>query len=191
MSTVRVESIKIALDRADALIDYNIHNDFHKQHEFRQKTILADKSLTKDEKTEAIGRLNRLYDRRKLIYNSGTKKNCENCRLKCLATLFCELCVRNYLKSNFSNWTSKNDDIDNLIQKCKWKPYNNLKDVEFLTRGGCSEIYTAVWVDGMYTGWDSKKQQLKRLGAHRVVLKKLGNIENASQNWFEEACNLK
>jgi hypothetical protein len=28
--------------------------------------------------------------------------------------LYCEFCVRNYLKVNFLNWTSKNNDIDNL-----------------------------------------------------------------------------
>ena len=54
MSTVRVESIIIAFNRSVASTDYNIHNDFHKVHEFKQKIILADKSLTKDEKTEAI-----------------------------------------------------------------------------------------------------------------------------------------
>jgi hypothetical protein len=49
----------------------------------------------------------------------------------------------NYLKENFSNWTSGNDDIDNLIQKCQmeslmprrvveWIPYNNLKYINYL-----------------------------------------------------------
>ena len=54
------------------------------------------------------------YDRNKIIFNSGTKRICENCNQECLATLYCEYCVRNYLKENFSNWTSGNDDIDNL-----------------------------------------------------------------------------
>jgi len=40
---------------------------------------------------------------------------------ECLATTYCEICVQNYLKANFSNWTSGNDDIDNLIQKCQEK----------------------------------------------------------------------
>jgi hypothetical protein len=30
----------------------------------------------------------------------------------------------------------------------EWIPYNNLKDIKYLTKGGYSEIYTAVWVDG-------------------------------------------
>ena len=112
--------------------------------------------------------LNRTYDQNKLIYNEGTKRICEHCQLECLATLFCEHCVRNYLKSEFSNWTSGNDDIDNLIQICQreivrldyiveWIPYDNFQNIEYLTKGGCSEIYTADWIDGQYDEWDSKK----------------------------------
>ncbi|GET66556.1 kinase-like domain-containing protein [Rhizophagus irregularis DAOM 181602=DAOM 197198] len=43
------------------------------------------------------------------------------------------------------------------------------------------------WIDGKYDEWDSKKQQLIRLGTHAVILKELKNVENASQSWFEEA----
>src|ERR1043165_9029656 len=55
--------------------------------------------------------------------------------------------VQNYLKVNFSNWTSGNDNIDNLIKKCQmetlvpelvieWIPYNNLQNIKYLTEGG-------------------------------------------------------
>ncbi len=90
MSVIRSELINAAIDRAYTLIDYDVHNDIHKQHEFRQKTTLADKSLTKDEKTEAIRQLNETYDRDKLICDEGIKRICENCQLECLAILFCE-----------------------------------------------------------------------------------------------------
>jgi hypothetical protein len=200
--SVRIELIRAAIERAFALIDYNIHDDFHKQHEFKKQTVLADKSLTKDEKTEAIRKLNKNYDRNKILFNKGTKRICENCNQECLATLYCENCVRNYLKANFSNWTSGNNDIDNLIQKCQlealmpdviveWIPYNNLQDIEYLTKGGFSEIYKATWIGGSYDEWDSEKQQLKRFGTEVVILKKLENVENANQSWFEEVCNLR
>ena len=132
------------------------------------------------------------------------KKICENCSQECLATLYCELCVRNYLKVNFKNWTSGNDDIDNLIKKCQmetllpegvieWIPYDKLQDIKYLTEGGCSKIYTAEWINGRYFEWNSKKQQLTRQfesGIQYVVLKRLENVENADQHWFEEVCNL-
>ena len=114
---------------------------------------------------------------------------------------YCELCVRNYLKANFPNWTSGNDDIDNLIQECQmktlnpervieWIPYNKLQNIKYLTEGGCSKIYTAVWTDGYYNEWDSKKQQLIRFGRQSVVLKRLENVENANKRWLEEVRNL-
>ncbi|GET51929.1 kinase-like domain-containing protein [Rhizophagus irregularis DAOM 181602=DAOM 197198] len=119
MSNIREEVVHTALNRAFALTDANIHNDIHKHFEFQKQTLLADKSLTEDEKTEAIKQISKTYDETKVQYNSGTKRICENCNQECLATLFCEYCVRNYLKANFSNWTSGNDNIDDLIQKCQ------------------------------------------------------------------------
>src|SRR3954469_24634207 len=201
MSTIRKNLVYAATFRAQSLIDTNIHNDIHKQHEFKKQTVLADKSLTKDEKTEAIKLLYKTYDLNKVLLNDGTKRICENCSQGCLATLYCELCVRNYLKAKFSNWTSGNDDIDNLIQECQtetlepgrvieWIPYNNLQNIKYLTEGGCSRIYTADWIGGSYYEWDSKEQQLKRYGRHRVVLKRLENVENANQRWLEEVCSL-
>ena len=201
MSTIRYELILAANNRALNLTDGSIHNDTHKRYEFRKQTVLADKSLTNDEKTEAIRLLTRDYDRNKIIDNEGTKRICENCNQECLATLYCEHCVRHYLKANFSNWTSGNDDIDSLIQKCQletlvpsrvveWIPYNNLRNIKYLTKGGCSEIYTAVWIDGSYEEWNSKEQQLTRFGKLKVILKKLENVENANQRWFEEVCSL-
>ncbi|PKC56235.1 hypothetical protein RhiirA1_474292, partial [Rhizophagus irregularis] len=201
MSDIREELVYVAINRAFSLIDFNIYNDIHKQYEFKKQTILVDDSLTENEKSEAIKILTSWYDQDKIRINEGTKRICENCNKVCLATLFCEHCVRNYLKANFSNWTSGNDDIDNLIQECQmkaispslipeWIPYNNLQNIKYLTEGGCSEIYTAEWINGSYDEWDSKEQQFKRLGeaelVQNVVLKRLENVENANQSWFEE-----
>src|SRR5436305_12177671 len=116
MSNIRKELVNAALNRSTSLIDLKIHDNFHKRHEFRQKTILADESLTKDEKTYAIKDLNKIYDSNKVRLNEGEKRICENCNQECLATLYCEKCVRNYLKANFSNWTSGNDNIDKNVK---------------------------------------------------------------------------
>src|SRR3954469_3333011 len=200
MAAIRDEVFFAAYHRAYALLDYDIQNDIDKRHEFRKQTILADESLTKDEKSEAIKLLNKDYDYHKIINNEGVKRSCENCQDECLATLYCEHCVRNYLVANFSTWTSGNDDIDNLIQQCQmetytpdkiieWIPYNNLQNITYLTKGGCSEIYTASWIDGRYDKWINEENRLKRFGGHDVVLKKLVNVEKANRSWFEEVCN--
>ncbi|GES80142.1 kinase-like domain-containing protein [Rhizophagus clarus] len=198
MTTIRRDLVSATVNRVCFSTDFNIHTDTHKRYKFRKQTILADKLLTNDEKAEAIKYLDETYDRNKVLNNSGTKRICENCNKECLATLYCEYCVRNYLQENFKNWSSGNDDIDDLIQKCQmeslgpaniveWIPYSNLDNVKYLTKGGFSDIYTANWINGYYREWDSKKQQLKRLGIHKVVLKKLENVESANKNWFEEA----
>jgi hypothetical protein len=205
MSDIRKELVQAALNKSFALIDYKIHDNLHKRHEFRQQTILADESLTKDEKTYAVRTINKTYDRNKLLFNEGEKRICEICSEECLATLYCEICVRNYLKAKFSNWTSGNSNIDDLIQKCQmktlapdmiveWIPYNNLQNIKYLTEGGCSKIYTADWINGRYYKWDSEKQLLTRQflnSSQNVVLKRLENVENANQRWLEEVCNLK
>ena len=132
MSNIRYEFICAANNRALNLIDSNLHNDIHKQHEFMKQTVLADKSLSEDETTEAIRWLTISYDRNKVLNNEGTKRICENCNQECLATLYCEYCVRNYLKANFSNWTSGNDDIDNLIQKCQMETFEPGRVIEWI-----------------------------------------------------------
>src|SRR5437763_3907325 len=201
MSDIRKGLVQTALNKAVALINLNIHDNIHKQHEFKQQTILADNSLTNDEKAYAIRELNKVYDRNKVQDNSGTKRICENCSQECLATLYCELCVRNYLKANFPNWTSGNDDIDNLIRECQletlnpqkvieWIPYDKLQNIKYLTEGGCSKIYTAKWTGGCYNDWNPKKQQLIRSVDGNVVLKRLENVENANERWLEEVRNL-
>src|SRR3954454_9142868 len=202
MSVIRQELVNAAREKVFALTDYNIHDTVDKLHEFKVQIILADESLTKDEKSETIRIINISHDESKIILNEGKKRNCENCQLECLATLYCEHCVRNYLKAKFSNWTSGNNDIDDLIQECQvktfapymvieWIPYNNLQNIEYLTKGGFSEIYTADWIGGSYQRWDSKEQQLKRRGTQKVILKRLEDVKSANRSWFEEVYNLK
>ncbi|GBB87504.1 hypothetical protein RclHR1_00140008 [Rhizophagus clarus] len=197
MVTIRFEMVSAAIQRAEALEDPNIQNSLEKGHEFRQRIVLADKLLTKDEKSLALKVLVGGLDIIKIYSNEGKKRICENCQNECLATSYCEHCIKNYLKENFSNWTSGNDDVDNLIQQCQmktlsphriaeWIPFSNLQNIKYLTKGGCSEIYTAVRIDGSYIEWDSKKKQLIKFGQFKVVLKKLENVESVNKSWFEE-----
>ncbi|GBB85147.1 hypothetical protein RclHR1_01170031 [Rhizophagus clarus] len=170
MDSIRKDIVFAAYHRAYALMDVKNQDTLDKKFELLRRTIPSDKSLTKDEKSYAIKLLNKDFDKFRILSNEGTKRICENCHDECLATLYCEHCVRNYLKSNFSNWTSGNNDIDNLIQQC-----------------GCSEIYDAYWIDGHYDEWDSKEIKLKRTNGHNIVLKKLENVESANRSWFDES----
>src|SRR5579859_3164391 len=190
MANIRGDVVWSAYNRVYKLTDTTIYDTLEKQNEFQKQTILADQSLTNDEKTKVIKLLNKDYDSDNILYNEGTKRICENCQDECIARLYCEHCVRNYLKSKFSNWTSGNSNIDNLLQQCQmetlqpdmiveWIPYDNLEDIEYLTKGGCSEIYTAIWIGGRYGEWNSKEKKLIREGNKYVVLKELENVESA------------
>ncbi|EXX53676.1 hypothetical protein RirG_241780 [Rhizophagus irregularis DAOM 197198w] len=54
MATIREEIISATINRVYALTDFNIHNSLEKQHEYRMQTVLADGSLTKDEKSMVV-----------------------------------------------------------------------------------------------------------------------------------------
>src|SRR4051812_11232785 len=111
------KKVSTALKRAALLADFHINcNNLTKNLELFQQAILTDESLNEELKQHAINALNMFCDSRKVFNNKGENRICENCQLECLATLYCEHCVRNYLKAKFSDWASGNDDIDNLIQ---------------------------------------------------------------------------
>ncbi|CAB4423881.1 unnamed protein product [Rhizophagus irregularis] len=196
MSKIRRETINNILNKAYTLTCNK--NDLDKTYESRKKIIFDETSLTKEEKSEAIRLLNKYYDYNKIHHDNIKKRICNNCERKCLATLYCEYCIKDYLKSNFLNWTSGNIDIDNLIQNCQiksfspqkiieWISFNKLQNIKCLTNSGYSETYSADWIEGNYKKWDLKDQQLKRSGTKKVILKKLVNVELAKENWFEEA----
>ncbi|GES73032.1 kinase-like domain-containing protein [Rhizophagus clarus] len=198
MADTRLKFIINAINRSETFMDYNINDDITKLYERQKQAILNDNSLTNDEKTEAINLITRAFNSDKILSNEGTRRLCENCSKECLATSYCEHCVRTYLKNNFSNWTSENNEVDDLIQECQmkslypdqiieWIPYNNLQNIEYITKGGCSEIYSAIWIDGSYIEWNSEEQQLKRSGTFKVILKKLENVESANRSWLYEA----
>ncbi|EXX50142.1 Ipl1p [Rhizophagus irregularis DAOM 197198w] len=130
MSKIRRETINNILNKAYTLT-YN-KNDLDKTYESRKKIIFDETSLTKEEKSEAIRLLNKYYDYNKIHHDNTKKRICNNCERKCLATLYCEYCIKDYLKSNFLNWTSA-DWIEGNYKK--W----DLKDQQ-LKRSGTKKV---------------------------------------------------
>src|SRR5687767_6324808 len=73
---------------------------------------------------------------------------------------WCKPCQMNNLKGNFTNWTSGNEKIDELIQEMQlkidssfdiifeWIPYNQFSDIKEIGRGGFATVYSATWKDG-------------------------------------------
>src|SRR5437764_544924 len=88
--------------------------------------------------------------------------SCEKCGEECtnVASKWCKPCQIDNLKGNFTNRTSGNEKIDNVIQEMQlkiehsidivfeWIPYNQFSDIKEIGRGGFATVYSAIWKDG-------------------------------------------
>ncbi|GBC01959.1 hypothetical protein RclHR1_00440025 [Rhizophagus clarus] len=98
----------------------------------------------------------------------------------------CKSCRINYLKSNFTNCTSGNIKIDNLIQEMqfkinepydpygiifKWIPYYEFSNIKEINKGGFATIYLATWRNGPL----SKMVALKQLYESQKLTKEFLN----------------
>ncbi|GES78396.1 kinase-like domain-containing protein [Rhizophagus clarus] len=93
MTEIRKELVATVRNKAYVLIDYNIQNTLDKRFEFAKKTILTDKSLTKNEKSYAIKELNKDFDYYKLLFNEGTKR------------------ISDWINGSYDEWDSKEKQL--------------------------------------------------------------------------------
>src|ERR1044072_7626195 len=94
-----------------------------------------------------------------IVLQSKRENYCGKCYKKYTNTDYkwCEPC---YLKSNFTNWTSGNEKVDDFIQKkqleinhysdavFEWIPYNQFKVIKEISKNTFATIYSALWKDG-------------------------------------------
>src|SRR3954454_19605813 len=117
--------------------------------------------------------------------------HCENCES---IHEWYKPCYLNYLRANFTNWTSKNEKIDNIIQKMQlktdnptdiiyeWIPYNQFNDIKEIGKGGFATVYSAIWKNGplYYTNKYNRNPNMK------VALKCLSNSQNLTDEFLNE-----
>ncbi|GBC08567.1 hypothetical protein RclHR1_08220005 [Rhizophagus clarus] len=128
----------------------------------------------------------------KIVYMEDLEKRkeaygiCGECNEPGTGSKWCQPCNMKRFKENFKNWTSGNNDIDELIQYSQlnavfdtkyleWIPYERFQNVTYITRGGFGEIYSAYWPEGYIFYWDIEKQEWKRSTGKKVALKSLIN----------------
>src|SRR6266542_1907312 len=86
---------------------------------------------------------------------------------------WCQNCNSKRFQQEFSKWTSGNELIDKFIQDAQskardfreiveWIPYNRLRNIQYLDKGGFSTIYKAIWLDGYIYSWDNKNKHWER-----------------------------
>ena len=125
---------------------------------------------------------------------------CENCKKEGLVTsycAYCESCIRNFLKKDFSIWTSGNVEMDELIQQCQmksltpyniieWIPYKDLENIKYLAKGGSGIISRANWIDGYIVSWSHKDNQWKRTYKGGLVALKCLHSPNITAELLKE-----
>ncbi|GES91839.1 kinase-like domain-containing protein [Rhizophagus clarus] len=107
----------------------------------------------------------------------------------------CRPCKTNYLKTNFMNWTSKNEKINNFIQKrqlkfpddsiFEWISYNQFFEVKEINRSDFITAYSAKWRDGSLY-WDEINGKYSRRSNMEVILKRLHNSQNNIDQFLNE-----
>ncbi|RIA83759.1 hypothetical protein C1645_833312 [Glomus cerebriforme] len=133
-------------------------------------------------------------------YNDITR--CKNCGKKytSIRHAWCRPCQINYLKKNFTNWTSENEKIDNFIQEMQlkikewndivleWMPYDKFIDIKEIGKDDASTIYSAIWTDSLLN-YDDDKMECTREFNKKVTLKYLENSQNLIDEFLNEAKN--
>src|SRR4051794_40802633 len=100
-----------------------------------------------------------------LFRKSKSKSNqkCQECgewyNYEDFRFIWCKPCHINNFKK-FTNWTSKNEKIDSLIQEMQlkstydndiifeWVPYNQFNDIKEIGDDGLDKVHSAIWKDG-------------------------------------------
>ncbi|UZO06743.1 uncharacterized protein OCT59_027052 [Rhizophagus irregularis] len=114
------------------------------------------------------------------------KYNIDTHKIWCKWCKWCKHCQISWLKENFTNWTSENKQIDNLIQEmqlkindtlfAKWIPYYQFYNIskELL----CNVTYSARWKDDLSSGYHNIGDS--------VILKYLVNPRNITYKLLDK-----
>src|SRR6185369_7280001 len=150
------------------------------------------------ERNEELSEIEKRFCMERFIYNFelqnarnkyGEHRECDKCRTTRYSDKYCEQCISLHLQSLFNTWTSGNEIIDDFIHRCQqlsslpihileWIPFDQFVNVEYLTEGGFSSIYTARWTRGVIGDYDENKKEFSYLENRHVVLKSLNNSSN-------------
>ncbi|CAG8753309.1 15556_t:CDS:2 [Cetraspora pellucida] len=109
---------------------------------------------------------------------------------------FCSKCEIDFLRRNFSKWTSGNVNIDSIIQKTQttafvcvdyleWIPFENFDFVKYHARGAFSVIYSSVWLEGPRHIFDNESQDWVRSGPIKCALKRIENSQSICQEYLD------
>ncbi len=121
---------------------------------------------------------------------------CYNCNQPKTDHYWCRHCNTKIFQQEFSKWTSGNEHIDKFIQDAQlkarnkheiieWIPYNRLRNIQYLAKGGFSTIYKAIWLGGHIEPWNDENKQWNKI----PYLLKNEDYENAKDKNIKSPLN--
>jgi hypothetical protein len=108
---------------------------------------------------------------------------------------WCKSCITSDIKNNFTNWTSENEAIDNLIQEIQleinepddmifeWISYDQFIDIKEIGDDDFNKVYSAIWNYGPLD-YDKYKNEYTRNQQNKNVTLKLYNLQNIINEFF-------
>jgi hypothetical protein len=149
-----------------------------------------------DNKTKIYG-ITQIYDTKDYLIVIENEY-CKNCNEKYtnIDDEWCKPCLINYLKQDFTNWTSGNVKIDKLIQAMQlkindsdeiifeWIPYNQFSNIKKIDEGGFSTIYLGIWKNGPLM--NNQFNNFIRDQNKKIILKCLHNSQNSIIKFLKE-----
>ncbi|CAG8662118.1 13334_t:CDS:2 [Rhizophagus irregularis] len=171
-------------------------NDYNEAINCFNKLLLQNKGLSEQEKEYYKLCVARNIERNKERDKSGKPMKCKYCNSTRYSKRYCENCIREYLRGEFSKWSSDDETVDKFIQKnqlqssvppyiLEWIPFENdqFENITYLTDGGFSKIHCAKWKRGPIIDWDENKREFIYDGPIDVVLK---SLNDSSEKFYDE-----
>ncbi|POG69182.1 hypothetical protein GLOIN_2v192254 [Rhizophagus irregularis DAOM 181602=DAOM 197198] len=107
--------------------------------------------------------------------------------------------ILEYLKNNFTNWTSRNEKIDNFIQEMQlninnendvvfeWIPYKQFNKIKEIGKNDSITVYSSIWKDGPLCKMNMLSGYYARDPNINVALKYLHNSQDSVDFLINEA----
>ncbi|CAG8550522.1 9539_t:CDS:2, partial [Dentiscutata heterogama] len=131
-----------------------------------------------------------LFDDLEIKQHIDIYGTCKECQSPKTSAEWCRKCN----SKNFGTWSSGNKDIDNFIstaqstaigcsQILEWIPWERFSRIKHVGLGRFGSTYSALWMDGYITHWDSRRGTWGRCDSGTKFVIKI--IQNSSINISE------
>ncbi|CAG8712805.1 6685_t:CDS:2 [Funneliformis caledonium] len=119
---------------------------------------------------------------------------CPSCGQEWMSPRWCRGCNTDLFKSERSNWTSGNSEIDAFIyeaqttaefpeQILEWIPETQFTEFKLIGKGGFGRVFKAYWEKGRICKWNSIMNKWERSEPMWVALK---SIEKGDESFIDE-----